>query len=712
MSKWKVSIFRMDGNLFFFFLTLIAMAFSCQNQDREWEIYRGNAESSCYSSLDQINTKNVQNLRVSWIFRTGDNGLTIECNPIIKDGVMFITSPALKVIALNAANGEMIWKFDPFKGGKAKTGGLVNRGVTYWQKGKDKRILFTAENQLFALNAETGQVISSFGNNGIVDLRLGLDRVPDKIFVDVSSPGIIYNDLFIIGSHVSEGEGAAPGHIRAFNVITGKEKWVFHTIPQPGEFGYDTWEKDAWKSIGGANSWTGFSLDEKRGLIFFATGSCAPDFYGGDRKGQNLFANSVVALKAGSGKRVWHYQLIHHDIWDYDLPATPILITVNRNGKKVDAVAQLTKTGNVFVLDRETGRPLFDVEERKVPSSNLHGEETWSTQPFPTKPLAFVRQKYTDEDITNISPEARAYVTNRLKNVRNEGIFTPSSEQGTIVFPGFRGGAEWNGGSFDPETSILYINANEIPNISSLKKIEMNREGIEVGVNLFNLNCATCHGFDRKGQSQFPRLLNIGKKMSTAEIAAQIHNGKGQMPPFPNLNNDQVKAIVSYLIEGVVDRDKNGGKVITDSSGKTFRYAHSGYGQFLDQEGFPAVKPPWGTLNAINLNTGELSWKIPLGEYEALTKRGIPPTGTQNIGGTIVTAGGLIFVGATKDEKFRALDKSTGKILWEAKLPAGGYATPSTYEVKGKQYVVIAAGGGGKNDTKKGDSYVVFALPD
>ena len=699
----------MKFKLFFFFSLFAIALFSCHHQNREWEVSRGNLESNCYSELDQINTKNVQDLQVAWTFHTGDTGESIQCNPIVVDGIMYVTSPALKVIALKAFNGEMLWKFDPFKGGKAID---VNRGVTYWQDGKNKRILFTAGYKLYALNAETGQVISSFGNKGTVDLREGLERTPDKIFVTVTSPGIIFNDILIIGSRVSEAEGAAPGHVRAFNVLTGKEAWVFHTIPQPGEFGYDTWDKNTWKNIGGANSWSGLSLDKKRGMVFFATGSCAPDFFGGDRKGQNLFANSVIALKAESGERVWHYQVVHHDLWDYDLPAPPVLITVNHDSKRIDAVAQVTKTGNVFVFDRETGKPLFDVEERKVPVSNIIGEESWPTQPYPLKPLPFVRQIYTEEDIADISPEARVYVEGRLKNVRNEGIFTPSSEQGSLIFPGFRGGAEWNGGSFDPETGILYVNANEIPNISSLTKVEVDK-GVELGVSLYNLNCATCHGFDKKGQDQFPALLNIDKKMSASGILNRIRNGKGQMPAFPNLANEQVKAIVAYLFkEENGKRIKTDGKVIEDSSGKAFRYAHSGYGQFLDQEGYPAVKPPWGTLNAINLNTGELSWKIPLGEYEALTKRGIPPTGTQNFGGTIVTAGGLIFVGATKDEKFRAIDKNNGKILWETKLPAGGYATPSTYEVNGKQYVVIAAGGGGKNDTKKGDGYVVFALPD
>ena len=689
-----------------FFLSFYLLA--CHRENKKfaaWETYRGNAESNAYSSLDEINTKNIQQLKVAWQYHTGDSGISIQCNPIIIDGVIYLTSPGLKLIALTADSGKMLWTFDPFKGAK---GDGVNRGVVYWEDENDRRILFSAGYNLYAVNAKTGVLISSFGHKGIVDLRQGLDRNLDEITVDATSPGIIFGDLLIMGSRVSEGEGAAPGHVRAYNVRTGKEAWIFHTIPKPGEYGYETWEKDAWKNIGGANAWSGLSLDEKRGMVFFATGSCSPDFYGGDRKGQNLFANSVIALNAKTGERVWHYQLVHHDLWDYDPPMPPNLVTLRQNGKAIDAVVEATKTGNIFVFDRETGRPLYEIKEQKVPQSDVAGEESWPTQPFPVKPTAFVRQRYTDEDIANISPEAHAYAEARLKNARNEGIFTPSSAQGSIVFPGFRGGAEWNGGSFDVETGIIYINANEIPNISSLKKLVAGKQS---GESFFLANCATCHGMDRKGQANFPSLVNIDKKMGQSQIITQIKKGKGLMPAFPNLSEFQIKAISAYLIDPekqTVEKPIQG--ITNDSSKIKYSYAHSGYGQFLDLEGYPAVKPPWGTLNAVNLNTGELIWKVPLGEYSELTKRGIPPTGTQNFGGTIVTAGGLVFVGASKDEKFRAFDKSNGKILWEIKLPAGGYATPSTYSVNGKQYVIIAAGGGGKNDTKKGDSYIAFAL--
>jgi quinoprotein glucose dehydrogenase len=679
-----------------------------EDQYNNWRIYRGGAEGNSYSSLKQIDENNVAKLKVAWTFHTGDSGVAIECNPIIIGNVMYITSPGLKVIALNATTGKLFWKFDPFAKGNAKG---VNRGVTYWQEGKDKRIYFAADHNLYALNAETGVLVTSFGNKGSVDLRVGLNRVPDKIEVIMSSPGIIYRNYLIVGSGVSESEGAAPGYVRAYDTKSGNIKWTFHTIPQPGEFGYDTWDDpNAWKNIGGANDWTGLTLDERRGWVFLATGSCSPDFYGRDRKGKDLFANSVIALKATTGKMVWYYQIVHHDLWDYDLPAAPNLVTVNHEGKKIDAVAQVTKTGDVFVLDRETGKPLFPVTERKVASSYIDGEAAWPTQPFPLKPAAFSRQKYTQNDLPNISPEAKAYAVEQLKTMRNGGIFTPPGLQGSMELPGTRGGAEWSGASFDLQTGILYINANDIPNVRGLKKVEIHQnKKLAIGNNLYQIFCATCHGIDRKGQSPYPPLLGIANKLNRMEVLKCITNGRGQMPAFPNLDASEKNVIIDYLFD-IKTHLLSENKVKRSSDSISINYVNLGYKQFRDKGGYPAVKPPWGTLNAINLNTGEIVWKVPLGAFAELSRRGIAPTGTQNFGGTLATAGGLVFVGASKDEKFRAFDKMTGKILWEYLLPAGGYATPSTYEINGKQYVVIAAGGGGKNDTKTGDSYVVFSL--
>ncbi len=595
---------------------------------KDWRYYGGDPSGMRYSPLEQINRSNVRDLRLAWTYHTGDKRdrprTSIECTPLVVDGVMYITTALLKVCALDAATGRLLWAFDPFEGSTYTNEGAesirgVNRGVAYWQDGQDKRIFCTAASNLICLSARTGKPVPDFGRKGTVDLTKGLGRDISGMLYDVTSPGAVYKNLIIMGSEVGEGpEPAAPGHVRAFDVRTGEMAWIFHTIPQPGEVGHETWEGDSWKTAGGVNDWGGLSLDEKRGLVFLALGSASFDFYGGARLGQDLFANSVVALDAATGKRVWHYQVVHHDLWDRDLPCLPTLVTVSHEGRKVDAVAQVTKFSRVYLLDRETGKPLFPIEERPVPASDVEGEKAWPTQPYPLKPPPYTRQVFTEEEITNISPEVRAYVTDIFKKVRSGNTFVPPSEQGTVVFPGFDGGTDWGGGSFDPKTGWLYVSSSDQPWILTL------------------------------------------------------------VPAKP---------------------------------GAGYPFEITGYNRFEDQEGYPAVKPPWGQLAAIDLNKGEIAWQVVLGEYKELTARGIPPTGTQNIGGSVVTAGGLIFIGATKDEKFRAFDKTTGKVLWEAQLDAGGYASPCTYEVNGKQFVVIAAGGGGKPRTKSGDAFVAFALP-
>lgn len=682
---------------------------------RTWRSYGGDPTNSRNSSLDQINRENVHRLEVAWIYRTGDaseEGRTqIQCNPIIVDSVLYATSPMLKAFALHAATGEEIWTFEPFSV-DSTTGNLsVNRGVMYWEDGDDKRILYTAGPSLYALDARTGKPIPSFGNGGVVNLHEGLGRDTEGLFIAATSPGVIYRDLLILGARVSEGHPAAPGHIRAFNVRTGEIKWIFHTIPRPGEYGYDTWPPDAWQEVGGANSWSGMSLDEERGIVYIPTGSAAFDFWGGNRHGQNLFANSILALDAATGKRIWHFQTVRHDIWDRDLPAPPNLVTLNINGRRVDALAQITKSGHVFVLDRETGEPLFPIEEREYPRSELMGEMTWPTQPLPVKPPPFARQEFREEDITDISPESHAYVLERFRQVRSGGQFVPPSLEGTIIFPGFDGGGEWGGAAFDPETGLLYVNANEMPWILTMFEIAGNEELASGGTGrqLYATNCAACHGMDRLGDGQtYPSLLAVEERYTRKDVSELIRTGKGVMPSFGYLSERQRDALVDYLFN-VTRADHHGEKVEVESS--VIPYGHTGYNRFLDQNGYPAVKPPWGTLNAIDLNRGEIAWTVTLGEFPELTARGIPPTGTENYGGPVVTAGGLVFIGATKDEKFRAFDKETGELLWETELPAGGYATPSTYEVNGKQYVVIAAGGG-KMGTKSGDAYVAFALPD
>jgi len=598
--------------------------------DADWVCVGGDRGSQRYSALKEIDRENVSRLKPVWTFHTGEldrkRKKTIECTPVIVDGTMYISTGHLRVVALDAATGKVHWEFDPFDGldaaGPLASGG-VNRGVAYWSDGTDggqRRILHgTSDGRLMSIDARTGKLDGAFGKNGIKDLREDIHRDVAKLGYGPTSAPAICGDIIILG--VSNGEGpniAAPGDVRAFDVRTGKQLWRFHTVPRPGEFGHETWEKDSWKNRGGANAWSGASVDVEREMVFCGLGSAAFDFYGGDRKGDNLFANCVIALDAKTGERRWHFQTLRHDLWDHDIPAYPNLVMVQRNGQAVPAVAQVTKTGFVYLLHRETGVPLFEVRDQAVPASDVPGEQASKTQPIPVKPPPFSAQFLDETNITDIDDESRAFVLKKLKSIRSGPAFTPPSLKGSVVIPGFHGGANWSGASFDPESGLLYVNSTNLPNVMTLKEAP---------------------------------------------------------------------------------------------AGSRYRYSHTGYNKFLDQNGYPGIKPPWGQLNAINLNTGEFAWRVVLGEFKELTARGIPQTGTESFGGTIVTAGGLVFIAGTKDEKFRAFDKSTGKVLWEYQLPAGGYATPSTYAVNGKQYVVIAAGGAGKIGTKPGDAFMVFALP-
>lgn len=684
---------------------------------REWRVYGGDAVQTRYSPLDQINTSNVKMLQRVWTYHTGDlrdgERGEIQCNPIVVDGVLYGSSPHVKIFALNAATGEEMWRFDPFADVQEGRQGR-HRGVTYWADGDDKRILFTAGPHLFALNAKTGAPIRSFGTNGRVPLDTGLGRDLRGLHVDATSPGIVYRDLLILGSRVSEGPESAPGHIRAFDVRTGALRWIFHTIPHPGEFGYDTWPPDAWQKTGGTNCWAGMSLDSQRGIVYVPTGSPAYDFYGGNRKGAGLFGNSLLALDAKTGKRLWHFQTVHHDVWDRDLPAPPNLVTLRRNGRTIDAVAQITKSGFVFVFERETGEPLFPIEEKPYPPSDLYGEETWPTQPLPTKPPPFARQIFREPDITDLTPQAHREALARLRQVRSAGQFIPPSKQGTMIFPGFDGGAEWGGAAVDP-SGILYVNANEMPWILTMVDVQPVRgsDPISRGRHVYVMNCASCHGIDREGDAEeiYPPLTDLRARMNRKELFELLDSSSGAMPAFRFLSPAHRAALAAYLFATSDAVAQTGaGAVDRAVTLPEIPYVSTGYFRFLDHEGYPAIKPPWGTLTAIDLNTGDFVWQVRLGEFAKLTARGIPQTGTENYGGPITTAGGLLFIGATKDEKFRAFDKSTGEVLWETQLPAGGYATPCTYEVAGRQYVVIAAGGG-KMGTKSGDSYVAFALP-
>ena len=718
-----------------------------KNQD--WPTYGGNNAGNRYSPLTQINTKNIRNLGVAWTFDTGENnnpgerGLDIQCQPIVIDGVLYGTTPRLKLFAVDAATGQQRWRFDPFADPAKKPRFHPVRGVMYWADGNDKRVLYSVGASLYAINALTGELIKSFGTNGEVDLHEGLGDEQTmghemaSLSIRSTTPGVIYKDLVIMGSSVSEGGDAPPGHIRAFNVRTGKLAWVFRTVPLPGDYGYDTWPKDAYKKIGGANCWAGMVIDEKRGIVYAGTGSPSVDFYGGARTGQNLFANCVIALNAQTGKRIWHFQTIHHDLWDRDLPCPPNLMTVTHQGpdgrpRRIDAVAQATKDGYVFVFDRDTGKPLFPVREVPVPTAPaLPGEHPWPTQPVPDKPAPFALQELSEATITNRTPEARAYVLDRFRNSRQAGNYPPPSEAGSLIF-GMGGGAEWGGTAADPN-GILYVNSNNMLWWLKMRdsRISAGDKGVAQtrGAALFNTNCSVCHGLSGKSNTEaktaqaYPDLTDVGKRLNKDEIHSLLATGRGRMPSFGHIAKEDREAIVSFLLKEDTKPSATASasvdihnSVVTaktpEEANFPYRppYINNGNTQFRDQDNYPAIKPPWGTLNAIDLNTGEYVWQVPLGEYPELTKKGIPPTGTENHGGPIVTAGGLVFIAATYDEKLRAFDQKTGKIVWEHKLPAGGFATPITYLLNGRQYIVIAAGGT-RYGLKSGGSYVAFALP-
>ncbi len=711
----------------FFALLILAGCKESKKDYTTWNVYGGSKEMIRYSSLTQIDTNNVNQLAVAWTFNSGDadtiSNSQIQCNPIIIDSTLYGATPQMKLFALDAKTGKARWVFNPFDTLESSNKRLffilnVVRGVAYWSNGKeDQRIFYTVGAHLHCINAQNGKLIKEFGTEGRVDLHEGLDREVSELFITSTSPGVVYKDLLIIGSRVDEGAAAAPGHIRAYDVRTGKIRWIFHTIPHPGEVGFDTWEDSiAYKKIGGANSWSGMSVDEKRGIVFVPTGSASFDFYGGKRRGSNLFADCLLALDANTGKRIWHFQQIHHDVWDRDLPTPPALVTITRDGKKIDAVAQPTKTGFVFLFERETGKPLFEIEEKEFPrETELANEMIWPTQPIPVKPPPFVRQTFTENDLNDLLPDSSFQeIKKRFANYKTGSLFTPLSKQGTIIFPGLDGGAEWGGPAFDPQTGILYVNANEMAFLITMvdAKIEKpkNENYLEAGKRLYQAGCMSCHAPNRVGSGNYPSLIGMSKKYSLEQFDSLLITGRRLMPAFQHLTEQERMAIASFVLELKTNKQKR--FVASDKQVDSFRnlpYSITGYHKFLTKEGLPAIKPPWGTLNAIDLNKGEIVWKIPLGEDSAFKSKGVA-TGSENYGGPVVTAGGLVFIAATKDNKIRAFNKRDGKLLWEHELPASGFATPAVFELDGRQYLVIACGGG-KLKTRSGDAYVAFALP-
>lgn len=700
---------------------LLGMTIGCEEKEpvplmSDWSHYQGDPGSNQYSNLTEINTDNVQTLKVAWTYHSGDadtlNRSQIQCNPLIIDGILYGTSPVLKLFALDAATGQEKWTFDPFEGKYNQYGMGVNRGLAYWTDGLQRRIYFCAGSFIHAINAEDGSLYTGFGESGRVDIRTGLGERAQKDFVVANSPGVIYENLFIVGSRVSEAMGAAPGHIRAFDVNTGALIWTFHTIPHPGEYGYDSWPEGAWTEMGGANGWSGMSVDHQRGIVFVPTGSAAYDFYGGDRHGENLFANCLIALDARTGERLWHFQTIRHDLWDRDLPAPPNLVTIRKDGQVIEAIAQISKAGYVFVFDRETGEPVFPIREVPAPASTLKGEQTWTTQPVPARPPRFSRHLFEEKDITQRTPEAHAYVRSIWQSLKKGEEFIPPSEEGTLLLPGFDGGGEWGGAATDPE-GIMYVNASEMPWIIKMIEYKTEDDGLlaSKGRNIYGAQCQLCHGADKKGASIYtvPSLEGIKDRKSADEITSIIRHGQRMMPSFAHLSDADIRAITAYLFDSKEKIPSEEQKSRMAQESWKYPYFMSGYVRFRDHEGFPALTPPWGTLNAIDLNQGIIKWKTTLGHHPALSGKDQEPTGTENYGGPLVTAGGLVVIAATLDEKIRAFDKETGALLWEADLPAAGFATPATYQVAGRQYIVIACGGG-KIDAKSGDAYVAFSL--
>jgi quinoprotein glucose dehydrogenase len=709
---------------------VLAMFFGCMHRKdyNTWKICGGSNARLNYSALNQIDTNNVNKLKIAWIYHSEDSSTRaklkgiLECNPIIIGNTLYGVSNTLKLFAIDAGTGEEKWKFNPFDSLQnpnwfQRKSQNVMRGVAYWSDEKEDRIIFAAGSVVYAINAKTGKMIQNFGEKGGIDLLEGLDRNPGDLYVAVTSPVAIYKDVFYVGGLVAEN---TPGFVRAFDVRSGKQKWIFHTIPRPGEKGFDTWaDSTAYKWVGSTNSWGGFTIDEERGIVYAPTGSPTNDFYGGKRWGNNLFGSSLVALDANTGKLLWYFQNVHHDVWDRDLPTPPALVSFRRDGKRYDAAVQISKGGQIFIFDRETGKSVYPIEEKRVPVSGaVPGEKLSATQPFSSLPT-FSRQTLSPGDYNQLGPDSIVEDTKkRFKALLYKGLFTPPTQEGTLVFPGYDGGGDWGGPAINPKTNMLYINSTNMAWVLNLVKRQQentnNKTNLQAGKILYKVNCMQCHGANREGGGDYPALINAREKYTFNAFNALLSSGRGMMPGFPMLDKKEREAIASFILDTKETQ-------ILPYTGKPLEqgnemsrpdYDFTGYTKFLTKDGYPGINPPWGQLTAINLRTGKLAWQIPFGEFDELKEKGIPATGRESYGAPVVTAGGVLFIGANNDGKFRAYNAQTGKLLYEAKLPVPAAATPAVYSIDGKEYVVIAAGGSKWDKSNVNDTFIAFTLSD